>query len=643
MRYNRPNHNDQPQVMKNPIPQARQLLASGQFEAAHRLLSKAARKHSHPDLHLLLSVAAGHLGRFEEVVKSCRQVLKAAPDQPAARMNLANALAALGRHEEAIAEYRRLLKRNPRDASLHVNLGHALYLASRHDEAVEALKEAIRLQPHHALAHHNLALALQASGDRKGAIRHYRLALDTDPELYESRLNLALCHLEALELEAAEQAFEAAAKLRPRAPEPLIGLARTLRYLGRLDDALACCERALELEPGNAEATSYQADLLEKAGQAEAALARVDDLIRRGAMTATAADAFTRLCRKAGRCEEAVAIAESLLDGGGLSQADRRLLHFALANLLDKRGEYDAAFAHLRQANDSLGYRFDAQETAAFFDRLIQVFARADLPVSTLDGDRLVFIVGMPRSGTSLTEQILAAHPSVFGAGEQPLVAGIAKILAREAGQPYPEAVRTLSPEALTRAARHYVDRLRALSPEAAQADFLTDKMPHNFQHIGLIARLFPKARIVHCVRDPRDTCLSIYFQQFAPSHAYSARLEDLGCYYRLYRLLMAHWEREAPLPIHRVVYEDLIAEPEAQVRRLLEFVGLPWDDRCLEFHKARRFVATASYDQVRQKLYSRSVARWRHYEHHLQPLFDALGDVSDAGSSVPPQEATPT
>ena len=240
-----------------------------------------------------------------------------------------------------------------------------------------------------------------------------------------------------------------------------------------------------------------------------------------------------------------------------------------------------------------------------------------------------IFIVGMPRSGTTLTEQIIASHPAVYGAGELEAISRISQELSKDHEDTggYPECMLHFQNQEIEKLANGYLSNLRALAGDVLH---VTDKMPHNFLHLGLIAILFPGARVVNCKRHPLDTCLSIYTQKFTNVHPYAYDLTELGQYYRQYERLMAHWEHVLADRIFTIQYEELIEEPEATSRRLIGYIDLPWDDRCLEFHETERPVKTASQWQVRQPVYKKSVNRWENYETHLAPLKRALGYLSD-------------
>jgi len=246
------------------------------------------------------------------------------------------------------------------------------------------------------------------------------------------------------------------------------------------------------------------------------------------------------------------------------------------------------------------------------------------MPRASVRSDRPVFIVGMPRSGTSLIEQILASHPQVFGAGELTDIVRLPLSLHTMLGteRKYPQCLSLLTQDRIDTFAQHYLDKLASLSPDASR---VIDKMPGNFMHLGFIELLFPDARIIHCMRDPLDTCLSCYFQDFSRSHPYSYDLENLGAFYNEYRKIMQHWRSVLSIPMYEIQYEELVADQEMKSRELVEFCGLEWDERCLNFHETKRYVGTASYDQVRQPMYKKSAGRWKNYENRIDVLKKSL------------------
>jgi tetratricopeptide (TPR) repeat protein len=431
---------------------------------------------------------------------------------------------------------------------------------------VPCYRRALELDPGHRDAAHNLAAALNNLG---GACRR------------------------AGAPEAAERCYRAALTVAPRRYESWYNLGNVLNECGRFEEAIRCFERSLEIHPGHAK-SHYN---------------------------------ITLSRRYHDSCHPDRGRIEGLLARDDLPRSDRVRLEFALGKLLDDAGEYDAAFRHYHTANGLAGVRLDRDGQRRFFERLFAVFRPELFDAFAGAGSASecpVFIVGMPRSGTSLVEQIVSAHPEVAGAGELSAAGEIAAALSDTTGtgRPYPSSVGSLDRRTIAALGGRYLRALCSVSPNAAR---VTDKMPTNFLHVGLMRLLFPRARFIHCVRDAADTCLSCYFQNLPEEHAFAFDLGDLGFFYGLYRRLMAHWRRVLPGGIHEVRYEDLVGHTERSARALVAACGLDWDPVCLEPHRNPRAVKTASSWQVRQPVYGTSVARWKRYEAHVGELLEAL------------------
>ena len=305
-------------------------------------------------------------------------------------------------------------------------------------------------------------------------------------------------------------------------------------------------------------------------------------------------------------------------------------MHFTLGNLLDAAGDYDRAFHHFREGNNLCGHHFDPTSYTAAVNAIISTFSPdfvRQAPSAAVSAENLIFIIGMPRSGTTLVEQILASHSQVYGCGELPDIGMIGNSFPELLGiqQNYPQGVVSLTTESCTKLANHYLNRVIETS---GNADFITDKMPQNFAFLGMIAMLFPGAKVIHCVRDPLDTSLSCYFQYFRYSRtsvAFTTDLTSLGTYYRQYQRLMQHWKSTLDIEMMDVSYERLVGNQEDVTRQMLAFCGLPWDESCLEFYKSSRGITTASSNQVREPVYRRSLQRWKHYEQYLESLKKSL------------------
>ena len=371
---------------------------------------------------------------------------------------------------------------------------------------------------------------------------------------------------------------------------------------------------------------------LQDAAQSAAAWEAIRPLVVAGVASPHLGRLYARVALALGQEEEAIAFLERLLRSNQIAPQEVGGVHLAAASLLDRLGAYDRAFQHARSGKEASRVAYQRADFTKWTDAQIAYFSRAklqQLSKASHRNRRPVFIIGMPRSGTSLVEQILASHPQVHGAGELQALMNVRRAVpeARWAqGTVYPFCLDAMGMEQANELAAIYLASISALEPEAT---YVTDKMPTNFMLLGLIATLFPDSHVIHCRRDPRDTCLSCFMTEFVPGLPFTHALTDLGDFYRNYHRLMAHWKAEVGCPMIEIRYEDLIRDVEGETRRLLEGMGLPWDERCLSFHTHQRPVGTASRDQVRRPIYSGSVGRWRHYEQHLAELIRALGPAA--------------
>lgn len=560
------------------------------FKAAVLLLPASARS----QLGLARTLERG--GRLLEAAQSIEAGLQSNPGSAELLQELGVLLFKQGRVEDALGRFQRALAADPSSVKASMGLGRAYFSQRNLDLARKYYEQVLKQHPDLGAAHFELGSICMIQGQLEEAGRHFQRTLDQDPGFVPALKELGYMHLMLNRPDDARRSFQAVLDRQPAEPDAAAGLAKVLDQQGKVQEAH---------------------DILRP-------------WIERRARNLDIGIAYAQICRHFGECEAAADYLEWLLSECGPQasfQVDKA--HFALGRLYDAAGRYPQAIEHFHQGNQARPNRFDPRGHLASIDHLIQVCDRhflAGAPRASDRGERLLFIVGMPRSGTTLTEQILASHPAVYGGGELLAIARIIKRLGAPTilgpGTPYPENLRQLNQARLDQVAGAYRAEIETLD---SQSPRFIDKTLANYLYLGLISMMFPGARIIHCLRDPRDTCLSIYFQGFDESHDYANRLENLGFYYRQYARSMRHWQESIDLPILEVQYEDLVGSQEAESRRLLEFAGLDWDPAVLRFHENRRSVSTASYDQVRRKIYTGSLQRWKHYADYIEPLQKAL------------------
>ena len=600
----------------------------GEFDRGAELLGKAVSlAPNYAQAHNLLGMALGRLGRKEEALASFEHATVADPANAAAIVNKADVLADLGRHADAVAEFDKALAINPRNVAAWCNRGNALQALERDAEAIESFGKALALDPRLVVAQFNMANALERLGRHEEAVARYCRAIALKPDFADAYINLA-GPLMALErwtevVECSDQAI----KLRPNAVQPYCNRGQALSELGRHPESVASYDAALAIDADYVRALKRKASLSFILGRFDGARAAAEKINK---LDPRETHNFLMLAqtKDIGPDDPEVAQMENLLqEAETLSDVERGQLHFALGKIYGNVGEHDRSFRHYIEANAIQRRQFDYDEKA-HLDALALV-REIYTPefIAAKSGRRNpstqpIFIVGMPRSGSTLLEQILAGHPRVHAGGELRAFPGA---LAAIKGSSNPDQVLTMTPEEFDKLGALYLERATDSMPPV---DRFTDKMLGNIIHAGLIHLTLPNARIIHARRDPIDSCLSSFTQNFRQGGPpYANDLGELGRYYRAIEQLAEHWSRVLPAGVMLDVrYEDVVADIEGQARRVLDFCGLEWDEACLAFHKVERVVMTASAVQVRKPLYRTSVGRWRAYADHLQPLFSALG-----------------
>ena len=569
-----------------------------------------------------LANALGRLGQPDLAVSSYQRALLLKPDFAEAHCNLATALLDIGQPDEAAASCRRALEIQPDFAQAHSNLGSALLELGQCDAAVASYRRALEIKPDHAATLDGLGNALRGLWRLEEAVSSYRRALLLKPDFAEAHNNLGNVFRGLGQLDAAVSSYRRALQIKPDFAEAHSNLGIALRLQGRTVEAEASCRRALEIHPNSASTISVLAESLADKGQ----FAEAEELFKRAISfepeSPEAWAAIVRL-RKMTRDDAAWLAQAQRIAERPLPPRKEVHLRYAMGKYFDDVAEFAQAFGNFQRANElTKRYRagHDRQQLTRAVDSIIRSYDASWLRQASIGANpsaRPVLIVGMLRSGTTLAEQILASHPAVFGAGE--LAFWNAASAAHQSSVPD----REMSGSLVSKLAGDYLRLLQDLSPDALR---VIDKMPTNFLSLGLIHAALPRARIIHMTRNPIDTCLSIYFQRFETALAYTNDLEDLAHYYTEYFRLMKHWRLTLPKEaILDVPYEGLVDDHESWSRRMLEFIDMPWDPVCLDFHRTERTVITASKWQVRQKISKSSVGRWHNYRKFVGPLLNLM------------------
>jgi tetratricopeptide (TPR) repeat protein len=535
--------------------------AAGRLGEAEAILRQilAAVPGYHPAYHTL-GLIAFEVGKLPLAVELIDAAIALAPDVALYHRNRGELCRRLRWPDDAVAAGRRATELAPGDLDAYYNLGLALTDKCEWDAAIRSYRRALELNPNHGLSWNNLGAALEKKGDMAEAEAAYAKAVELNPSHHEAQNNLGAIFSEQGKLEEATRCFEASIAANPDFTEAHFNLS-SLKSYGADDPHLLYLER-------------------------------------------------------------------NLPKAGGMPVKARIRYWFALGKAREDVGRYDDAFAAYAEGNRLQHELLPCDEARAdeLLERVMAVFDRGFFEAHKDvrgSGKAPIFIVGMPRSGTTLLEQILSSHPAVHGAGE--LLDMNEVVMSAAAGRKFPDFVPGLAADDFARLGETYAQRVWKLAPGAQH---ITDKMPANFFYIGMIRLMLPEAKIIHAMRDPMDSCFSNYARLFNDTMEFAYDLGTLGHYYVRYMKLMRHWHDVLPAgTILDLRYEDMVADTEGQARRILDYLGLPWNDNCLAFHRNRRHVKTASVAQVRKPIYKTSVARWQRFEKHLKPLLDIVQD----------------
>jgi tetratricopeptide (TPR) repeat protein len=504
-----------------------------------------------------------------------------------------------GKFLDAERLYQAILRRFPENAdALHL-MGTLALEADEQEIAVEYFTKAVKQNPKNHIYQHNLGNTYLQTRNFELAIRHLNKAIELKPNLVDGLCNLARCYVLMSNAEMALPLYRKAFRLEPTHHLVAVGLGNALVNLGKMDEAEEVLRLAIESRVGTADA--YMA--LASSKKFSGIPSELGEILRE-------------------------------LENVELGDGQKGSLHHAAGKILNDLKRYEEAVDHYSRAKEIAGSSFDIQAYRTWVDEMIALFNPLFAGSRAGFGDPSevpVFVVGMPRSGTTLTEQIIASHGQAHGAGELHKLRQIALDLglARRSSVKFSQQLMSMTVEQSKVLAGEYLKHLRRYSRSANR---IVDKMPHNFELVGVIRMLFPNAKIIHVRRNAMDNCVSCFMNAFSDAHGYNADLDKLGLYYREYDRLMKHWNRVFPGKIFLNNYEDLIADQEQQSRKLIDHLGLPWDPACFNFHETERTITTISRWQVRQPIYQSSVQRWKNYGDKLQPLVKSLGDLAQRG-----------
>ncbi|MDH5572962.1 MAG: tetratricopeptide repeat protein [Gammaproteobacteria bacterium] len=546
---------------------------------------------TYTDAHNNLGHAQLEAGNLNDAINCFKRAIASASTYAVSYNNLGNALKEAGRFDDAIKVYMDADRIEPGNAETYNNLASILCTVGRVDEAIINYRKVISLKPDFVPVYNELGNALKISGQIEEAITSYQKAIELKPDYALAYNNLAVSHILKSHHNRAIDYFRKALAIEPDNVEVLNNLGNVLKETGQVDEGIACYRKALSINPDFSETW----------------------LMLSGAKKYTEYNNDMRTM-------------EELYFKNDLPEKEKVYLAFALGKAYEDLKEYEVAFDYILEANrlKRKTYQYSIADEFITFTKIKKLFSSEFFDRHQNAGrvdSTPIFILGMPRSGTSLVEQILASHPQVFGAGE---LHYLVNLFNQQGNSKSSES--EIHPPEFNKLGDEYIKRIRSL---AITEKYVTDKMPGNFIFIGFIRAILPNAKIIHCVRDPMDNCWSIFKNHFSSMKSYAYNIEEIGQYYNLYRDLMSHWHTVVPDYVYDIKYEDLVADPELQIKKLIGHCGLHWDEACLSFYDSNRRVATASATQIRQPIYKDSVGLWGFYKTQLAELNSILSDAS--------------
>ena len=568
----------------------------------------------------ILGATCHRLGHIEKADSAFRRVISLNPSCPDGHNNLGTLLSDQGRLDEAISSYEQAIRINPEHPDLFNNLGVALHEQSKLELAIDAYEKAIQIKPDYAEAFNNLGKALIANNDINKAIDSFYMAIAYNPNFSEASNNLGNAFQETGKLESAITAYQSAIAANNAYPEAYYNMANALQGLGDLGKAIEAYQNAIDIRPDYAEAYHNMGSAFQDEGKLDQAKEAYNSAI---IFKPDYVMAFHHLSviKTFAVGDPQIKRLEKLINDPELTEIDKCRLFFVSAKVMEDLGQLDKSIRDLKRGGslrkNLLGYQINQdQKLFTNIKHTASEIKNKSIPLLTKPADPIpIFILGMPRSGTSLIEQIISCHDEVFGAGEVELFGQLAK--------EYATGNKLVGSKQLLEIRELYLNELRNLSKGS---HYVTDKFPHNFLYVGLIVGALPESKIIHVTRNAAATCWSNFKTYFSSNGlGYSYDLKDVVAYYRLYEDLMRYWHRQYGQFIYRLDYDLLTVNQETETKRLIAHLGLDWDTACLFPHENKRIIRTASQEQVRQRLYKGSSEEWRKFEPFLDGAFNEL------------------
>lgn len=607
------------------------LVKQDRAKDAEHTLSRAVRMYGNfSKAHEGLAEALILQGKLVEALECLDRAAELEPGSASIRMKRAKVLTGLGRDDDASKDFEQSFQLKPHREDLVKGL--QMQRMGNLQEAEKIYREVLMRDPDNVDALRLMAgVAMRAKQWGDAEILLVK-ALELAPDFFQGWMDLGLARQEQDKVESALEAYRRATRLEPNLPNSYTAAGTTQAMAGQHDESISSFRQALKAQPGHPGALAGLGHVLKTIGQQAESIEAYRQCIQSNPSHGEAYWSLANLKTFRFEPEEIDAMMHQV-EHGNLGDEPLANFHFALGKAFEDQSDYDRAFAHYRLGNETRRAHevYDPVRTVEAHDQFLRTFTPELFEQHQGNGHPSaapIFIVGLPRSGSTLLEQILASHSEVEGTHELPELGRVARSFANrgEHHQNYPAVVSVMNAEDLAELGRDYLQRTE--KHRTGQTPRFTDKLPNNFVHVGLIKLILPNAKVIDARRHPLDSCLGSFKQLFARGQPFSYDLFELGEFYLEYDRIMNHWDTVIPGQVLRVQYEDVVSNLEEQVRRILHFCELPWEDSCLNFFETQRAVKTASSEQVRQPIYSSSVNTWKHYENHLSELIEILAPL---------------